>query len=134
MKFLTIIALTITIPNVALAQFVPTLGGNTLRICPDRPSEPGWVENIGVRESYKVLLLRVMYRAQSMQQIADTGDCSCETRFPSWDTVNVYYLEHYADIPFEERWKFTELRAEYNQTANEYRRISMPICQEQGKW
>jgi hypothetical protein len=115
----------------AEAQTVRTLESDTPRVCPEQPPQPEWVDNIPLRESHNKLLIQQMYRAQSMQAVADSGDCSCETRFPSWQKTETRFLETYAGL---DRWKASERTEEYRATANEYRRIAMPICEEQGNW
>ena len=79
---LVALALAVTAPLTATAQFIPTLGSDTPRICPEQPPRPDWIENINFRDADKAILVQEMYRAQSMQAVADTGDCSCETRYP----------------------------------------------------
>ena len=79
---LVALALAVTAPLTATAQFIPTLGSDTPRICPEQPPRPDWIENINFRDADKAILVQEMYRAQSMQAVADTGDCSCETRHP----------------------------------------------------
>ena len=115
----------------AEAQMVPTLGSDTPRACPEQPPQPEWVDNIPLRESHNKLLIQQMYRAQSMQAVADSGDCSCETRFPSWEQTETQFLETHAGL---DRWEASERTEEYRATANEYRRIAMPICKKQGNW
>lgn len=129
---LVALALAVTAPPTATAQFVPTLGSDTPRICPEQPPRPDWIENINFRDADKAILVQEMYRAQSMQAVADTGDCSCETRYPRWDAAEAYYFENYALL--KERWPLMERTSEYRRTANEYRRIAIPICREQGNW
>ncbi len=130
MKTFLIFAALIISPIQAVAQFVPTLD-SAPRVCPDQPPQPDWMENADIRDAHKVILVQVMYRAQSMQAIVETGDCSCETRFPSWEDASEYYLENYADL---DRHEILARTSDYLRTASELRRIAMPICKAVGNW
>jgi len=115
----------------ATAQSKVTLGSETPRVCPDQPPQPEWVDNIPLRQSHNKVLIQQMYRAQSMQAVAETGDCSCETRFPSWESVETRFLETYARL---DRWGATERTEEFRELANEHRKVAKPICEQQGNW
>lgn len=117
--------------NDAIAQNTPTLGSETPRVCPDQPPQPEWVDRIPLREAQNKVLIQQMYRAQSMQAVAESGDCSCETRFPSWATVETTFLEAYASL---DRWGATERTEQYRDIANENRRVAKPICEQLGNW
>jgi hypothetical protein len=113
------------------AQVKVTLGSETPRVCPDQPPQPEWVDNIPLREAHNKVLIQQMYRAQSMQAVAESGDCSCATRFPSWEAVETTFLEAYGSL---DRWGATERTEEYRDLANENRKVAKPICEEQGNW
>lgn len=117
-------------PVAAAAQFVPTLD-SAPRVCPDRPPRPDWIVNADVREAHKMNLVQEMYRAQSLQAVVEAGECSCETRFPSWDDASAYYFEHYSGLS---RHEILDRTSEYRRTANELRQEAMPICESQGNW
>lgn len=114
------------------AQFVPTLGSDTPRVCPDQPPQPDWIENIAPRDAHRGNLVQEIYRAQSMQAVADAEDCSCGIRFPSWEAAEAVYAERYSGI--KDRWEIIGLTSEFSQTANDLRRIAKPICEDQGNW
>ncbi|MEN8950650.1 hypothetical protein [Planktotalea arctica] len=129
--FLTVLSVGIAAPLVAAAQFVPTLETDPHEVCPDRPAQPDWIENIDVREAHFGNLVQMMYRAQGLQAVSESEECTCETRFPSWDAAQKYYYVHYADL---DRWEVLEMIAEYRQIARDHRQIAKPICEEQGNW
>ena len=129
--FIFATALMISLSSTALAQFVPTLGENTPRACPQQPQEPDWIANIDIREAHKGNLVQLMYRAQGLEAVATSNDCSCETRFPSWEAAQQYYYEHYAGL---ERWEVLEKLDEYRRAANAHRKIAQPMCEQQGNW
>jgi len=128
-KAISIVILVLS-PVAAVAQFVPTLDSEP-RVCPDQPPRPDWMENAHVRDAHKNILVQQMYRAQGLNAVVDTGDCSCETRFPSWDAVSEYYFENYAGL---DRHEILERTSEYSRTANELRFAAKSICEEQGNW
>ncbi len=125
-----LIAVALSAPVAASAQFVAAPSDSS-RVCPDRPAPPGWTVNFNVRDADKVILVQQMYRAQSLRAVAESGDCSCSTRFPSWSDANSYYATNYAAL---DRDGIRQRTSHYSRTANEYRRRAMPICQSQKNW
>lgn len=116
----------------AAAQFIPTIGEEPVyEFCQDRPARPEWIENIEPKEAHYGQLVQMMYRAQSLRAVVESGECSCETRYPSWDDAQVYYYEHYSDL---ERWEVLERTNEYSRSANEFRRAARPVCEAAGNW
>ncbi|ATG37966.1 MAG: hypothetical protein HEP70_19285 [Rhodobiaceae bacterium] len=130
MKKAIFLCLALSIPTAAAAQFVPS-AGSAPRICPNRIAMPDWLVNFDVKDAHKINLVQEMYRAQSMTAIVETGDCSCETRFPSWTAASDYYFAHYAGM---NRHEILERTSEYRRTANEQRRAAQPVCEAQGNW
>lgn len=126
----SLIAVLVLSPIPAAAQFVPTLDPEP-RVCPDRPPRPDWMENAHVRDAHKNILVQQMYRAQGLNAVVETGDCSCETRFPSWSAVSDYYFENYAGL---DRHEILERTSDYSGTANELRPTARAICEEQENW
>lgn len=112
------------------AQFVPTLDGDTPRVCPDQPPPPDWIENIAPRDAHRSNLLQEIYRAQSMQAVTNAENCSCDIRFPSWEAAEVVYVERYSGI--KDRREIIGLTSQFSQIANDLRRIAKPICEDQG--
>ena len=132
MKRLIFVAtLAVVAPLSATAQFLPTLGSDAPRICPEQPPRPDWIENIKPREAHKGQLVQMMYRAQGMQAVTESGSCGCDTRFPSWDAAQEYYYEHYARL---ERYDTQQRTAEYRRTANDLGKIARPICELENNW
>lgn len=123
--------LAVVVPLDATAQFLPTAETGAPRICPDQPARPDWIENIDPRDAHKGQLVQMMYRAQGMQAVVDAGSCGCETRFPSWDVAQEYYLENYARL---ERYDTQQRTAEYRRIANDYSKIARPICELESNW
>lgn len=122
----------ITVPSISGAQLVATPSPRPTSACADRPSEPLIIQNMDAREANRVLFLRDMYRAYTFNGIVESGTCSCEQRYPSWEPVVEYYLEHYAII--EDRHELREYGKPYQNTINEHRTIARDICLASGTW
>lgn len=117
-------------PILAEQNLVPSLD-STSDICPDRPEEPQWMQEIDVREAYRRVLVQDIYRAQSLTRIVEAGECSCQTRFPEWDAAEAEFLERYASA---ERWEMLEASDVYGREANARRTQAMAICEAEGTW
>ncbi|MDJ0825851.1 MAG: hypothetical protein QNJ16_10145 [Rhodobacter sp.] len=111
-------------------NLIPTLE-NQPDVCREQPPEPDWMQNIGVRESYKRILVQQIYRAQSMQRVVDAQGCACATRYPSWEAAESVYFESFGAAEY---WDIVEATSEYRRRANELRLEAMPICEAAGNW
>ena len=128
---LAALALSLT-PTFAVAErnLVPTLD-RSFDVCPDRPAEPVWMQEISLRQAYQRVLVQDIYRAQNLERIVETGSCDCGTRFPSWDTAEGVFREKYAS---NERWEMLEASDGYNRRANAARTAAKAICDAAGNW
>ena len=79
------------------------------------------MQNVGVREAYKRVLVQDIYRAQNLERIVESGACACDLRFPSWEAA-------------AERWEMLEASDTYNRRANALRPEAMAICEAEGNW
>jgi|TARA_R110002072_G_scaffold96296_1_gene211865 hypothetical protein len=118
------------IPAAAERNLVPTLGSKP-DVCADGPAEPDWMQNVGVREAYKRVLVQDIYRAQNLERIVESGACACDLRFPSWEAAETEFLERFAAA---ERWEMLEASDTYNRRANALRPEAMAICEAEGNW
>lgn len=101
------------------------------RICNDRPARPTWMDEVHPREAYTVLTLMRLYELRSWEAIKETGDCSCDVRFPSWDAASAEYEERFATSTQAEHTQAQlTLRNEQNQIARDVQ----DICEAQGNW
>lgn len=114
----------------AVAQMVTA--PETEQICPDRPPEPELLENMTVREVHRKLLVQNMYYAYRSQLVVESGECTCENRFPSWEPVVKYYLENYARL--EDRWDIDAAQEPYEDAKEAYREQLREICVAQNNW
>jgi len=123
------LSLTFT-PAFAERDLVPTLE-RRFDVCPDRPTEPVWMQEIPLRQAYQRVLIQDIYRAQNLERIVETGSCDCATRFPSWDAAEAVFRESYAS---DERWEMLQASDVYNRRANDVRLVAKAICEAAGNW
>jgi hypothetical protein len=117
-------------PAVADRNLVPTLE-RSFDVCPDRPAEPLWMQEIPLRQVYHRVLVQDIYRAQNLERVVETVSCDCGTRFPSWDTAEAVFRERYAS---DERWEMLQASEGYNRRANAARPEAQAICEATGNW
>ncbi|WBU62551.1 hypothetical protein [Paracoccus aerodenitrificans] len=130
---LALVALAVSllaVPAFAERNMVPTLD-RSFDVCPDRPAEPSWMQEIPLRQAYQRVLVQDIYRAQNLERIIETESCDCEIRFPSWDAAEAEFHEQHAS---DERWKMLEASDAYNQRANDVRLEAKAICETAGNW
>ena len=72
-------------------NLVPSMDGAS-DICPDRPEEPQWMQNIGVRDACRPVLVQDICHVRNLERIVKAGECSCETRFPVWDVAEAEFF------------------------------------------
>jgi len=101
------------------------------RICNDRPTRPIWMDEVHVREAYKALTLMDLYELRAWEKIAELDDCSCETRFPSWDAAEEEFNSIYVEAPAAEH---TAAQREIRRQRNNLRHTVESICEAQGNW
>ena len=130
---LALIALAVSllaVPALAEHNLVPTLE-RSFNVCPDRPAEPVWMQEIPLRQAYQRVLVQDIYRAQNLERIVETGSCACEIRFPSWDDAEGAFRERHAS---DERWEMLKASDAYNRRANDVRLEAKTICEAAGNW
>ncbi|OAN73063.1 hypothetical protein A8B82_19415 [Sulfitobacter sp. EhC04] len=128
---LTALVLVLTsAPGFAERNLVPTLE-RSFDVCPDRPAEPMWMQEIPLRQAYQRVLVQDIYRAQNLERIVETESCDCETRFPSWDAAEAVFRERYAS---DERWEMLQASDAYSRRANDVRLEAKAICEAAGNW
>ncbi len=130
---LALVALAVSllaVPAFAERNIVPTLD-RSFDVCPERPAEPDWMQEIPLRQAYQRVLVQDIYRAQNLERIIETESCDCEIRFPSWDAAEAVFRELYAS---DERWEMLEASDAYNRRANDVRLEAKAICEAAGNW
>ena len=117
-------------PTFAERNLVPTLE-RRFTVCPARPAEPVWMQEIPLRQAYQRVLVQDIYRAQNLERVVEIGNCDCATRFPSWDAAEGVFRESYAS---DVRWEMLETSDGYNRRANAARTAAKAICDAAGNW
>lgn len=117
-------------PAVAERNLVPSFD-RSFDVCPDRPDEPLWMQEIPLRQVYHRVLVQDIYRAQNLERVVETGSCDCDTRFPSWEAAEAVFRERYAT---DERWEMLQASEGYNRRANAARPEARAICDAAGNW
>jgi len=120
----------LAVPAFAERNLVPTLD-RSFDVCPDRPAEPVWMQEILLRQAYQRVLVQDIYRTQNLERIVESGNCDCETRFPPWDAAEEVFREQYAS---DERWEMLEASDAYNRRANAVRLEAKAICEAADNW
>ncbi|MBD3803954.1 MAG: hypothetical protein IE919_12060 [Thioclava sp.] len=117
-------------PGFAERNLVPTLD-RSFDVCPERPVEPVWMQEIPLRQAYQRVLVQDIYRAQNLERIVETSSCDCEIQFPSWDDAEAMFREVHAS---DERWEMLQASDAYNRRANAARPAAKAICEAAGNW
>ena len=117
-------------PGFAERNLVPTLD-RSFDVCPERPVEPVWMQEIPLRQAYQRVLVQDIYRAQNLERIVETVSCACEIRFPSWAAAEAVFRERHAS---DERWEMLRASDAYNRRANAARPAAKAICDAAGNW
>ena len=117
-------------PGFAERNLVPTLE-RSFDVCPDRPAEHVWMQEIPLRQAYQRVLVQDIYRAQNLERIVETSSCDCEIQFPSWDAAEAVFRQRYAS---DERWEMLQASDAYNRRANAARTAAKAICDAAGNW
>lgn len=130
-RALVLIALTTALPAITLSQGLVPAMGREFEFCEDRPLEPAWLENIHARESYKRVLIQMIYRAQSYRRVADADECSCETLFPPWEHAIQHFNDNYLSL---EQFEAMQTREEYRAEGDALRQSVRDLCEAEGNW
>ncbi|MEL6465668.1 MAG: hypothetical protein AAFQ58_11930 [Pseudomonadota bacterium] len=118
-------------PSMAFAQgLVPTMD-QQFEFCQDRPLEPEWMGSLPSRENYKRLVIQTIYRAHGLERVVEAGDCSCATRFPSWDAAVQHFNDRYLGTG---RNAMRDAEDRYLTRFNELRSAAREICEAAGNW
>ncbi|MGK7664576.1 MULTISPECIES: hypothetical protein [unclassified Marinovum] len=120
----------LAVPAFAERNLVPTLN-HSFNVCPGRPAEPVWMQEIPLRQAYQRVLVQDIYRAQNLERVVEIGNCDCATRFPTWDAAEAVFRERYAS---DERWEMLQASDAYNRRANAARPAAQAICDAAGNW
>ena len=108
-----------------------TMSPQQYRICNDRPARPTWMDEVHPRETYKALTLMDLYELRAWEQIAETGNCGCDVRFPAWEEASDEFDERYLLASAAEH---TAAQRDIRRQRNDLRRAVQDLCEAQGNW
>ena len=117
-------------PTIAENNLIPSLE-SVPDVCPERPNEPEWMQNIALRDAYQRVSVQDIYRAQNMDRIVETGSSGCDVRFPTWDTAEDTFRENHVKA---DRSEMLQASDTYNRQANDLRPEAQAICETAGNW
>ena len=118
-------------PSIAFAQgLVPTMD-QQFEFCQERPAEPEWMGSLPPRENYKRLVIQTIYRSQGLERVVEAGECSCATRFPSWEAAVQHFNDRYLGA---DRDEMRDAEGRYLTRFNELRSAAREICEAAGNW
>ena len=130
LTWLTAVLGSIAAPLMAERNLIPSLE-STPDVCPERPNEPDWMQNIALRDAYQRVLVQDIYRAQNIERIIETGSCGCSVRFPTWDSAEGTFRENHVNADRSEMLRASDT---YNRRANDLRPQAQAICEAAGNW
>lgn len=120
-----------TVPSVVSPQSTTTPLDQEYEVCPDRPPLPEWINNLSSRDAFQGAVIQMIYRAQSYQNVIEAGECTCATRFPSWNNSVQRFNDNYLGA---DRNDLRDAREDYRAQANEIRDAAKALCEEAGNW
>ncbi len=118
-------------PSMAFAQGLAPTMDHQFEFCHERPLEPEWMGSLPTRESYKRLVIQTIYRAHGLERVIEAGECSCATRFPSWDVAVQHFNDRYLGA---DRDVMRDAEDRYLTRFNELRSAARQICEAVGNW
>lgn len=118
-------------PSMAFAQGLDPTMDQQFEFCQDRPLEPRWMGTLPSRENYRRLVIQTIYRAQGLERVVEAGECSCATRFPSWNAAVQHFNDRYLGA---DRNAMRDAEDRYLTRFNELRSAAWEICEAAGNW
>ena len=100
-------------------------------VCPERPLQPEWIDRLPSRDAFQGAVIQMIYRAQSYRSVIESGECSCATRFPSWDRSVQRFNDNYLGA---DRNGLRDARNEYRAQAIEMREAVKELCEDAENW
>lgn len=126
-----LIAAIVMAPTLATPQELVPTTNQDFDVCQERPLQPEWIDNLPSRDAFRGAVIQMIYRAESYRRVIDAGECSCETRFPDWDSsIQLFNDNHLGS----DRNGLRDARNEYRARANEMREAAKVLCEEAGNW
>lgn len=128
---LVLVSVFALVPTLATTQNPLATLDQDDEVCPDRPAQPKWIDRLPPREAFQGAVIQMIYRAQSYQSVIESGECSCATRFPSWDRSVQRFNDNFLGA---DRNGLRDARNEYRAQANEMREAVKELCEDAENW
>jgi ATP sulfurylase len=77
------------------------------------------------------LVIQTIYRAQSLERVVEAQECTCQTRYPSWDTAIQHFNDNYLG---GDRNALREAEEEHFDRFSELRAAARTLCEAEGYW
>lgn len=100
------------------------------RVCPDAPRKPDMLDwepgGPGMSQSQ---LADTLYQIEAFRNVVEAGECSCELRYPSWDSTVSTVQNEYAELT---RMDFLEIIPQLRSIRNQYQSEVRELCLQAG--
>lgn len=132
MKIVRVLVIAVAMaPTLASTQGLLATLDQDDEVCPERPVKPEWIDRLPSRDAFQGAVIQMIYRAQSYRNVIESGECSCATRFPSWDRSVQRFNDNYLGA---DRNGLRDARNEYRAQANEMREAVKELCEDAENW
>lgn len=130
LKLILVLGLGPSLGFAAAQDLVPTMESE-FEFCQERPVEPEWMSQLPSRERYKRLVIQTIYRAQSLERVIEAQECSCQTRYPTWDRAIQHFNDNYLG---GDRNALRKVEEEYFNRFSDLRATARTLCEAEGHW
>ncbi len=91
---------------------------------------PDWLIAADADTHVARMVVNAMGRAAWKNEVVESGDCSCENRWPNWAKVIDEFYESYGGL---DRSALNSIERAYRANMRQNARAARAICQEQGR-
>lgn len=94
-------------------------------LCPDRPDDPAWFDEVPVMQAWRVVLIRHIYKLRAYERIIEAEECGCALRYPAWDATEEEFERLSTEMTEAE---LRGLRSEFRRSHGDLRDQITTIC------
>jgi hypothetical protein len=94
------------------------------------PGRPDWLSEMNPATTNERMIVHGMQRLRWKQAVAESGECSCELRYPDWAATISDFNENYALL---DRHAMFEIDMAYRAQIRSLHAHATSICREQGR-
>ncbi|WP_071796438.1 hypothetical protein [Natronohydrobacter thiooxidans] len=94
------------------------------------PGRPDWLVEMNPATTNERMIVHGMQRLRWKQAVVESGECSCELRYPDWAAIISDFNENYALL---DRQAMFEIDMAYHDKAAALRAEAAAICHEHGR-